>query len=56
MRSFHHGLEAGIATGLKCQPPLVGREVAKESSRAGFYPAQDRLNVEPFKNRHGEAC
>ena len=24
------GLEAGIATGPKCQPPLVGREVAKE--------------------------
>jgi len=55
MRSFHYGLEAGIATGLKCQPPLVGREVAKESSRAGFYPAQVRLNLEPFNNPQREA-
>ena len=46
--NFHHGLEAGIATGLKCQPPLVGREVAKEPSRGRLYPAPVRLNTEAF--------
>ena len=51
-----HGLEAGIATGLKYQPPLVGREVAKEPSRRGLYPAPVRLNPRPFKKSAREAC
>ena len=44
-----HKASRPVCTGLECQPPLVGREVAKEPLATTFYPASSRINIRPWR-------